>query len=64
MVTLSLVVAGIRNVIVPNPSDDSSYYVFSIGVTFQFGLMYSIVDMQGDGGLGAVTQKMSNFSNF
>ncbi|MBL0339588.1 MAG: hypothetical protein IPP71_00960 [Bacteroidetes bacterium] len=51
-------------VIVPNPSDDSSYYVFSIGVTFQFGLMYSIVDMRGDGGLGAVTQKNVQLLNF
>ena len=28
-------------VIIPNPADDSSYYLFSVGVTYQFGLMYS-----------------------
>ncbi|HMT29871.1 MAG TPA: T9SS type A sorting domain-containing protein [Bacteroidia bacterium] len=51
-------------VIVPNPADDSSFYVFSVGVTNQFGLMYSIVDMRGDGGLGAVTQKNVQLLNF
>ncbi len=51
-------------VIVPNPADDSSYYVFSVGVTMQFGLMYSIVDMGGDGGLGKVTQKNVQLLNF
>jgi hypothetical protein len=30
-------------IIVPNPADDSSYYLFSVGVTMQFGLMYSIL---------------------
>jgi hypothetical protein len=43
--------------IIPNPVDDSSYYLFSIGVTIPFGLMYSVIDIRGDGGLGAVTQK-------
>jgi len=51
-------------VIVPNPADDSSYYLFSVGVTMQFGLMYSIIDMRGDGGLGAVTQKNVQLLNF
>ncbi|HMT28254.1 MAG TPA: T9SS type A sorting domain-containing protein [Bacteroidia bacterium] len=51
-------------VIVSNPADDSSYYIFSVGVTYQFGLMYSIVDMRGDGGLGAVTQKNVQLLNF
>jgi hypothetical protein len=50
--------------IVPNPADDSSYYLFSVGVTYQFGLMYSIIDMRGDGGLGAVTQKNVQLLNF
>ncbi|MBL0340422.1 MAG: T9SS type A sorting domain-containing protein [Bacteroidetes bacterium] len=44
-------------VIVPNPVDDSMYYVFSIGVTISFGLKYSTVDMRGDNGLGEVIQK-------
>jgi hypothetical protein len=51
-------------VIVPNPADDSSYYLFTVGVTMQFGLMYSIIDMRGDGGLGAVTQKNVQLLNF
>jgi len=51
-------------IIVPNPADDSSFYVFSVGVTNQFGLMYTIVDMRGDGGLGAVTQKNVQLLNF
>ena len=51
-------------IIVPNPADDSSYYLFSVGVTYQFGLMYSIIDMRGDGGLGAVTQKNMQLLNF
>jgi hypothetical protein len=51
-------------IIVPNPADDSSYYLFSVGVTYQFGLMYSMVDMRGDGGLGAVTQKNVQLLNF
>ena len=44
-------------VIVPNPADDSLYYLFSIGVTYSIGLLYSIIDMKGDNGLGAVIQK-------
>ncbi len=44
-------------VIVPDPGDDSLSYVFSIGVTYSIGLLYSIVDMRGDNGMGAVTQK-------
>ncbi|MBK9046250.1 MAG: T9SS type A sorting domain-containing protein [Bacteroidetes bacterium] len=50
-------------VIIPNPADDSSYYLFSVGVTYQFGLMYSLIDMRGDGGLGAVTQKNVQLMN-
>ncbi len=50
--------------IIPNPADDSSYYLFSIGVTHQFGLMYSMVDIRGDGGLGTVTQKNVQLLNF
>jgi hypothetical protein len=44
-------------VIIPNPVDDSLFYVFSIGVTISFGLKYSIVNMRGDNGLGEVVQK-------
>ncbi len=46
-------------VIVPNPASDSTYYLFSIGVTNSgdSGLYYSVVDMKLNGGLGEVTQK-------
>jgi hypothetical protein len=45
--------------IVPSPQNDSTVYIFSIGVTNSSdpGLFYSLVDMRNDGGLGAVTQK-------
>ncbi|MBK9423810.1 MAG: T9SS type A sorting domain-containing protein [Bacteroidetes bacterium] len=51
-------------VIIPNSANDSTYYLFSVGVTYQFGLMYSIIDMRGDGGMGAVTQKNVQLLNF
>lgn len=42
-------------IIVPNPGDCSSlYYLFHLTPT---ELMYSVVDMDGDNGLGSVTQK-------
>ena len=44
-------------VFVPNPANDSTYYLFSIGVTSGFGLYYSLIDMKQNGGLGSVTQK-------
>ncbi len=51
-------------VIVPNPGDDSLYYVFSIGVaTSLIGLKYSIVDIRGDNGMGEVTQKNISLLN-
>ena len=45
--------------IVPLPSNDSIYYVFTIGAQNENakGLRYSIVNMNGDGGYGAVIQK-------
>lgn len=44
-------------VIVPNPSNNNQYYLFSVGVTSSFGLYYSVIDLNQNGGLGAVTQK-------
>jgi hypothetical protein len=43
--------------IIPDPADDSTYYIFSIGVAISFGLIYCKIDMRGDGGLGEVVQK-------
>nr|MBK9651654.1 T9SS type A sorting domain-containing protein [Bacteroidota bacterium] len=51
-------------VIINNPSDISKYYVFSIGVTGNYGLYYSIVDMNANGGQGEVTQKNTMLQNF
>ncbi|MBK9046125.1 MAG: T9SS type A sorting domain-containing protein [Bacteroidetes bacterium] len=50
-------------VIIPNPVDDSLFYVFSIGVAISFGLKYSIVNMRGDNGLGEVVQKNISLLN-
>ena len=52
-------------VIVPNPTNDSTYYLFSIGVTgSNFGLMYSVIDMRLNGGLGAVSVKNVQLQSF
>ncbi|MBL0340227.1 MAG: T9SS type A sorting domain-containing protein [Bacteroidetes bacterium] len=52
-------------VIVPNPANDSTYYLFSIGVASgSFGLYYSIVDMRLNAGLGAVTTKNVQLQSF
>ena len=44
-------------VIIPDPGNDSLYYVFSIGVTNSYGLLYSVIDMREDNTLGTVVQK-------
>ncbi|MEI2759643.1 MAG: T9SS type A sorting domain-containing protein [Bacteroidia bacterium] len=51
-------------VIVPNPANDSTYYLFSIGSTTTFGLCYSIIDMRLNNGLGAVTVKNIQLQSF
>ncbi|HRH85202.1 MAG TPA: hypothetical protein PK210_13290, partial [Bacteroidia bacterium] len=48
----------------PSPSNDSTYYIFSIGVTSVFGLYYSIIDMRLNNGLGAVTVKNIQLQSF
>lgn len=45
-------------VIVPQPGNDSIYYIFTIDYEFgNNGLRYSIVNMKHDGGFGEVTSK-------
>jgi len=46
-------------VIVQKPGSDNLYYVFSVdfGQPLDLGMHYSVVDMNMDGGLGAVTSK-------
>ncbi|MBK9424383.1 MAG: T9SS type A sorting domain-containing protein [Bacteroidetes bacterium] len=51
-------------VIIPSPAKDSMYYLFSISVTENYGLVYSIIDMRLNAGLGAVTQKNIQLQNF
>jgi Secretion system C-terminal sorting domain len=51
-------------VIIPSPANDSTYYLFSISVTDNYGLVYSIIDMRLNGGQGAVTQKNIQLQNF
>ncbi|HMT28721.1 MAG TPA: hypothetical protein PKD91_05520 [Bacteroidia bacterium] len=43
--------------ITDNPGSQGEFYLFSIGVTVNDGFYYSVVDMNQNGGLGAVTQK-------
>jgi hypothetical protein len=50
--------------IVPFPSNLMHYYIFHIGVTGQYGLYYSIVDMSQDGGNGAVITKNNQLNNY
>jgi hypothetical protein len=51
-------------VIITNPANDSTYYLFSIGVTSIYGLYYSIIDMRLNNGLGAVTVKNVQLQSF
>src|SRR6185295_17827309 len=45
-------------VLIPFPGTDSLYYFFSINVVgFTYGLYYSIINIKGNSGLGAVIQK-------
>jgi hypothetical protein len=45
-------------VIIPFPEDSNKYYLFSWSyITYRTALHYSVIDMQANGGLGAVVQK-------
>jgi hypothetical protein len=46
-----------ENIIVDNPAFINQYYLFSTGVTGNYGLYYSTIDMSLDSGRGAVVQK-------
>ena len=52
--------------IIPNPSSQNLFYLFSCGVTgsSQTGLYYSIIDITGNGGSGSVLQKNIQLQNF
>jgi len=51
-------------VIIPNPANDSTYYLFSISITDTFGIVYSVIDMRLNNGLGAVTVKNVQLQSF
>jgi hypothetical protein len=44
-------------IIIPHPNQKSSFYLFATDVTMHQILNYSIIDMNGNGGLGAITTK-------
>jgi WD40 repeat protein len=46
------------------PASQNLYYLFSAGVTANDGLYYSVIDMNANGGLGAVLQKNIQLVNF
>ncbi len=52
-----------EGIILPNPQDPNKYYLFNIGVTGNYGLYYSEIDLALNGGLGAVTQKNVQLKN-
>ena len=51
-------------VIVPNPKQVNLFYIFSIGVTGNFGLFVTEIDISQNGGLGAVIQKNIQLQSF
>ena len=55
-----LIVMGLwyeEAVIIPNANDSNLFYIFSVGVSGNYGLYYSVVDLSLNNGWGAVTQK-------
>lgn len=50
--------------IIPFPDDSLKYYLFSVGVTSNFGFYFSVVDMGLDNGKGAVTIKNVQLQNY
>ena len=52
-----------EGLIIPIPNETNKYFLFNLGVTENFGLCYSIIDMSLNNGLGAVTQKNIQINN-
>jgi hypothetical protein len=50
--------------IIPDPANANLFYLFTAGVTTNYGLHYSIVDLTFNGGLGEVIQKNIVLQNF
>ncbi|MBL0339590.1 MAG: hypothetical protein IPP71_00970 [Bacteroidetes bacterium] len=53
-----------EQVIVPWPDSTHLFYIFTAGVAVPFGFWYSVVDMNQNGGLGAVIQKNVRLTNY
>ncbi|MBL7930244.1 MAG: T9SS type A sorting domain-containing protein [Bacteroidia bacterium] len=51
-------------IIIPLPSDDSLYYVFFAGVGPIYGLYYTLVNLNANGGLGIVLSKNNQLVPF
>lgn len=51
-------------VLLPSPGQSNIFYLFCIGVTDNYGLYYSVIDMNQNGGLGAVVQKNIQLLNY
>ena len=51
-------------IIIPMPDNPNKYYLFSVGVTSVYGFYYSVIDMNLNGGLGAVTQKNVQLNSY
>ena len=49
--------------IIPDPGNQNLYYIFHVGVTGQYGLYYSVVDITQDSGHGAVISKNNQLRN-
>ena len=46
-----------EHVLLPAPGFPNLFYLFSVGVTNDYGMYYTIIDMSLNGGFGAVVQK-------
>jgi hypothetical protein len=48
-----------NTIIVPNPGNDSIFYLFTIGAAYKLnkGFRYTVINMSGDGGFGEVIDK-------
>jgi hypothetical protein len=53
-----------EQVIVPRPDSSNLFYIFTSCLFFPEGFWYSVVDMNQNGGLGAVVQKNVQLTNF
>ena len=51
-------------VTIENPAYNGEYYLFSLGAAAFYGCYYSVIDMNQNGGLGAVTQKNMQLQSF